>query len=82
MNTEELCSFVEILIDAQRPASGMYVLYVVNKQIYCDRDRPRTSDYEIICYLNSEYINSGFPRLLWWAVCSRLARLKKKGIIL
>jgi len=80
MTAEQLFSFAELVIDAQRPAQpGMYVLYIANKQILCDRGKPRTTNFEIICRLNSEVINSGLPRMLWWAVRHCIWRHKLEG---
>jgi len=82
MNAEQLFSFAEFVIDAQRPAQpGVYILYAAGKQILCDRIAPRTANYDIICSLNYERINKGLPRILWWAIDHRLRQFKKKGLL-
>lgn len=78
----QLFSYAEFLIDAQRTASpGVYVLYASGKQLCIDRDRPRTTQYEVVCRVNSALIKSGLPRIWWRSLYGELRRFKKKGLL-
>ena len=82
MNIKDLQNFTKFVIAAQKPAApGEFVLYVAEKQICIDRNAPRTANHEIICTINADYINSGLPHPFWWAICSKIWRLKKKGAL-